>query len=449
MNRPRFGGLWQDRDFLRLWAGESVSLLGAQVTQLALPLAAVYQLHASSTQLGLLNAANYAPFLGLTLFIGVWADRRRRRPLMIGANLGRAVLVGTVPLCAALGALNIWYLYLAALAIGVLTVVFDVSYQSYLPSLIDHDHLVEGNSKLSASSSVAQIGGPALGGLLISWMSAPIALLVNCVSYLVSVGSLSTIRRAEPLPEQPAERVSTARSIAEGLRMVLRNASIRAIALEAGTYNLCWMSLQTVFVLYAARHLGMSPGTIGLVLGAGAIGSLLGALGAGWLKERLGLGRAVMLELALCCCAPVLIPLAPGRGALSYALYITAFALCGLGSTMSTIHVVSLRQVITPPHLLGRVNAGCRFIAWGPLPLGALIGGWLGDEVGLRPTLWITAATFVLALLWVAFSPVRGLKDFPTDLPHQRTSASGSASASGSEDVDVEAAAAAAAPSPS
>ncbi|WP_181442268.1 MFS transporter [Streptomyces tateyamensis] len=422
MKRPSPGGLWQDRDFLRLWAGESVSQLGAQVTQLALPLAAVYQLHANSTQLGLLNAASYAPFLGLTLFIGVWADRRRRRPLMIGANLGRALLVGTVPLCAAMGALTVWYLYLAALAIGVLTVVFDVSYQSYLPSLINTEQLVEGNSKLSVSNSVAQIGGPGLAGLLIGWLTAPLALLVNCASYLVSVGTLSTIRRREPAPEQPAERVSTVRSIAEGLKVVLGNASIRAIALQAGTYNLCWMSLQTVFVLYASR-LGMRPGTIGLVLGVGAVGSLLGAVGAARLKERLGLGRAVLAELLLCCCAPLLIPLAPGRGALSYALYVTAFGLCGLGSTMATIHAVSLRQVITPPQLLGRVNAGCRFIAWGPLPLGALIGGRLGDTLGLRPTLWITAGTFLFALLWVALSPVVRLRDFPTDLPHQRDAA--------------------------
>ncbi|MFI6448452.1 MFS transporter [Kitasatospora sp. NPDC050543] len=419
MRAPRFGGLWRDREFLKLWSGEAVSQLGAQVTQLALPLAAVYQLHASSTQLGLLNSASYAPFLGLTLFIGVWVDRRRRRPLMIYGNLGRALLVGSVPLCAALGVLRIEYLYLAAAAVGTLTVLFDISYQSYLPSLIEREQLVEGNSKLQATSSIAQIGGPGLAGLLVGWITAPMALLFNALSYLVSVAGLLAIRRPEPHPAPVRERTSTARSIAEGLRMVFGNASIRAIALEAGTYNLCWMSLQTVFVLYAARELGMGPGTIGLVLGVGAVGSLVGALAAGRLKQRLGLGRAVIAELVLCCGGPMLVPLAPGTGVLSYAMYVAAFACCGIGSTMSTIHVVSLRQVITPDHLLGRVNAGCRFIAWGPLPLGALIGGYLGDAVGLRTTLWVTAAGFLLALLWVAFSPVPALKDFPTDLPHQ------------------------------
>ncbi|WEH35265.1 MFS transporter [Streptomyces sp. AM 4-1-1] len=435
MRSGRFGGLWRDREFLKLWTGESVSQMGAQITQLALPLAAVYQFEASSSQLGLLNAASFAPFLGATLFIGVWVDRRRRLPLMIWSNVGRALLVGSVPLCAALDVLSIGYLYVVALLIGVLTVLFDVSYQSYLPSLIRREQLVEGNSKLQATSSLAQIGGPGLAGLLVGWLTAPVALLANAFGYVVSVAGLLAIRRPEPAPAVPVQRVSTARGIAEGLRMVFRNAPIRAIALEAGTYNLCWMSLQTLFVLYAARELGMGPATIGLVLGIGAVGSLVGAVCASRLKDRLGLGRAVIAELVLCCAAPVLVPLAPGAGPLSYTMYVTAFACCGIGSTMSTIHVVSLRQVITPDHLLGRVNAGCRFIAWGPLPLGALIGGYLGDAVGLRPALYITAFGFLFALLWVVFSPVPALKDFPAGPPPEpTTTASGPPSDTGATD---------------
>ncbi|MEV7970157.1 MFS transporter [Sphaerisporangium sp. NPDC088356] len=414
MRGPRLGGLWRDPEFLKFWSGEAVSQLGAQVTQLALPLAAVYQLDASSVQLGLLNAAGYAPFLGATLFVGVWVDRRRRRPLMISSSLGRALLLGGVPLCAALGVLRIEYLYATALLAGVLTVLFDVSYQSYLPSLISRDRLVEGNSKLQATSSIAQIGGPGLAGLLVGWLGAPTALLTNAVSSLFSAASLIAIRRPEPHPALPERRVSTWRSIGEGLGLVFRNGSIRAIALQAGTYNACWMSLQTVFVLYAARELRVGPGTVGLLLSFGAIGSLLGAFCAGPLKERLGLGRAVVAELLLCCGAPVLIALSPGAGPPGYAMYVAAFALCGIGSTMSTIHAVSLRQAITPDRLLGRVNAGCRFVAWGPLPLGALAGGALGDAIGLRPTLFVTSLAFMSALLWVVFSPVPALVDFPS-----------------------------------
>ncbi|MET8412875.1 MFS transporter [Streptomyces sp. NPDC005195] len=438
MRTLQFKGLWRDREFMKLWSGESVSQMGAQVTQLALPLTAVYQFDSSSTQLGVLNAASFAPFLGATLFIGVWVDRRRRLPLMIGSNIGRALLVGSVPLCAAFDVLNMWYLYAAALAIGVLTVLFDVSYQSYLPSLIERDQLVEGNSKLQATSSIAQIGGPGLAGLLVGWLTAPVALLANAFSYLVSVAGLLAIRRPEPAPAVPERRLSTTRSIGEGLRMVFDNATIRVIALQAGTYNFCWMSLQTVFVLYAARQLSMSPATIGLVLGAGAVGSLVGAMGAGRLKERLGLGRAVIAELVLCCAAPILVPLAPGGGLLSCAMFVAAFACCGIGSTMSTIHVVSLRQVITPDQFLGRVNAGCRFIAWGPLPLGALSGGFLGDVIGLRPTLYVTAFVFLLAPLWVIFSPVPRLRDFPEPAPTEpahEPAVTGAGSSAGPEET--------------
>lgn len=418
MRLLRPGGLWRDADFLKLWSGETVSQFGAQMTQLALPLAAVYQLSARPQQLGLLNAASYAPFLGLSLFIGAWVDRRRRRPLMIGANLGRAVLAATVPLFAALGLLRIGYLYGVALALGTLTVLFDVSYQSYLPSLIGREHLVEGNSKLQASASVAQVGGPGVAGVLVAWVTAPMVLLVNAGTYLVSMGTLLAIRRREHAPDRPGVRESTFRSIAAGLRLVLGNSLIRACALQAGTYNFCWMSMQTVFVLYAARELRLGAGTIGFLFSAGAVGSLAGAIGAGWFKRRLGLGRGIVVELLICCCAPVLAPLAPGASPLALVMYAGTFGLCQVGATMATIHVVSLRQAITPDHMLGRVNAGCRFLAWGPLPLGALAGGVLGGAIGLRPALWASALSFVLALLWVVFSPVPRLRDFPV-LPAQ------------------------------
>lgn len=410
---PRPGGLWRDRDFLTFWSGEAVSQMGTQVTQLALPLAAVYGLHAGSAQLGLLNAAGYAPFLGATLFIGVWVDRRRRRPLLIGSSLGRAALVASVPLSAALGLLSMGYLYVTALLVGTLTVLYDVSYQSYLPGLVPRERLVEGNSRLQATNSIAQIGGPGLAGLLVGWLSAPTALLANALSGLVSAATLLAIRKPEPRPVVPPGRVSTVRLIREGLAQVFTVGEIRAIALQAGTYNFCYLAMQTVFVLYAARELTMPPGTIGLLLGVGAVGSLLGAFAAGPLKNRLGLGRALVAELVLCCAAPALLPLAPGATPAGHVLFAAAFAGTGAGCTMSTVHAVSLRQAVTPPHLLGRVNAGCRFLAWGPLPLGALAGGWLGDVIGLRPTLTVTAVAFLTPLLWVVFSPVPALKDFP------------------------------------
>jgi len=409
----RLGELWRDREFLKLWTGESVSQLGAQVGALALPFAAVYELNADAKELGFLNAASYAPFLLVSLFVGVWVDRRRRRPLMIWSNAGRAVVVASVPLCAALGVLHLAYLYAAALAVGTLTVLFDVSYQSYLPSLIDRGHLVEGNSKLQASNSLAQVGGPALGGLLVGWLTAPVALLVNAGSYLVSTASLLAIRRTEPVLAPAAERTSMGRSIAEGMRLVLGNATLRACALHSGTYNVCWLSMQTVFVVYAARTLDLGPRLIGLVLGVGAVGSLVGAMAAQRLKERWGVGPAIILGGVVCCAAPLLIPAAPGNGLAALAMFTLAFSGCGLGGTVATVHIVSLRQAVTSAAVLGRVNAGCRFLAWGPLPLGGVAGGYLSDTLGPRTALLITGFGFLSALLWLVFSPVPRLRDFP------------------------------------
>lgn len=413
MRRPTGGALWRDAEFLKFWAGEATSQIGAQITQLALPLTAVLTLQASSSQVGLVNAASYAPFLLVTLFVGVWVDRVRRRPVMIAVNAARTLLVSTVPLLAVLGALRIEFVYVVALLIGVLTVVFDVAYQSYLPVLVGREHLVEGNSKLQGTSSLAQIGGPGLAGLLIGWVTAPIALLVNGFTYLVSVITLVIIRRPEPAPVAPEQKTGLWRSLAEGVTFIWNSAHLRACALQSGLYNLCWMSLQTVFVLYAARQLALSPGTIGLLLGTGAVGSLGGSFVAQWLKRVMGLGRAILTALLLCCVSPVLIPLTSGSGAVALALFVGSFALIGAGGTMANIHIISLRQSITPEYLLGRMNAGYRFVSWGTLPLGALLGGWLGDLIGLRETLLVTAIVFLTPVLVVLASPVWRLKDFP------------------------------------
>ncbi|MFI5616754.1 MFS transporter [Streptomyces sp. NPDC051567] len=409
--------LWRDAEFLKFWSGEAISQVGAQVTTLALPLTAVLALDASSSQVGFVNAASYAPFLVVTLLVGVWVDRVRRRPLMIMANVGRALLVGAVPLLAVLDLLRIEYVYVAALLIGVLTVVFDVSYQSYLPTLVGKQHLVEGNSKLQGTSSLAQIGGPGLAGLLIGWVTAPYALLINAVSYLVSVVTLLAVRRPEPAPAPQRERAGIKESVVQGIRIIWDSPHLRACALQSGLYNLCWMSLQTVFVLYAARTLGFSPGTIGLLLGTGAVGSLAGSFAAQWLKRSIGLGPAILTALLLCCLAPAVIPAAPANdGMLSLVLFVATFALIGAGGTIANIHIISLRQSMTPDQLLGRMNAGYRFVSWGTLPLGALLGGWLGDLIGLRETLAVTAVAFLSAVLVVLKSPVWRLREFPAQI---------------------------------
>jgi MFS family permease len=406
------GQLWRNPDFLTFWTGETFSQVGAQITQLALPLTAVYTLKISTAGLGLLNAASFAPFLGFSLLIGVWVDRLRCRPLMIASNVGRCVLVGSIPLLALLHALHLGYLYLAALAIGVLTVLFNVAYQAYLPALVDRDNLVEANSKMQVTSSVAQIGGPGLAGLLIQLLSAPLALSVNAGTYLLSLGTLAGIRRPEPAPA-PRERRRFWHEIGEGLRFVFADGRLRACALQSGVYNLFWMSLQTLFLLYAARRLHLSAGAIGLILSTGAMGSLLGSLAASRVKTILGLGPAIVAEVALCCLAPVLIPLAAGPRPMVTGLFVAAIALAGLGATMANVHIISLRQTITPDVMLGRMNASYLFVSWGCLPLGGLLGGALGGTVGLRDGLFLTAAGFTIAIALIVFSPIPRLRDLP------------------------------------
>jgi MFS family permease len=406
------GQLWRNPDFLTFWTGETFSQVGAQITQLALPLTAVYTLKISTAGLGLLNAASFAPFLGFSLLIGVWVDRLRCRPLMIASNVGRCVLVGSIPLLALLHELHLGYLYLAALAIGVLTVLFNVAYQAYLPALVDRDNLVEANSKMQVTSSVAQIGGPGLAGLLIQLLSAPLALSVNAGTYLLSLGTLAGIRRPEPAPA-PRERRRFWHEIGEGLRFVFADGRLRACALQSGVYNLFWMSLQTLFLLYAARRLHLSAGAIGLILSTGAMGSLLGSLAASRVKTILGLGPAIVAEVALCCLAPVLIPLAAGPRPMVTGLFVAAIALAGLGATMANVHIISLRQTITPDVMLGRMHASYRFVSWGCLPLGGLLGGALGGTVGLRDGLFLTAAGFTIAIALIVFSPIPRLRDLP------------------------------------
>jgi MFS family permease len=407
--------LWHNGDFIKFWSSETVSQLGNQVTLLALPLTAVLTLDASAGQMGLLNAASYLPFLVLTLFVGVWADRSRRRPLLIASALCRATILFCIPILAALDRLNIGLLLLGALLLGVFTVLFEVTYQAYVPSLVDRDHLVEANSKLQVSASATQMGGPALGGALVQWLTAPVALLVDAFSFLFSAAGMLAIRRTEPTPEREEQDNRVWTAIMTGLRFNFRDRSLRACVLEAGTYNLFWLVLQTVFLLYATHQLHLSPGAIGLALGCGAVGSLVGSLVAKRIADVYGIGTTITGSAVLGCAAPVLVPLASGPRPLVLATLVVSFFIGGAGETVTNIHVVSLRQSLTPSTMLGRMNAGYRFVAWGTVPIGALIGGALGELIGLRLTLFVAVAGLLLASLWLVASPIRAMHGLPTE----------------------------------
>jgi MFS family permease len=325
----------------------------------------------------------------------------------------------SIPLLAWSDALTMGYLYLAALVLGGFTVMFEVTWQAYLPGLVERDELLEANSKLQVSTSAAQVGGPALGGWLVGVLTAPVALILDACSFLFSAATLAAIRRPEP-PREPAAgtpRQPVLRGIGQGLRFTLGDSRLRPCMLEAGTYNLFWLVLETTFLLYATRQLGMSPALIGLVFGGGAVGALAGSLVAGRISTRLGVGTTVTLSMILGCAAPLLVPLADGSRPVLTAVLLLSFFVGGAGTTVANIQVVSLRQAITPDLMLGRMNASYRFVAWGTVPIGSLLGGWLGGAIGLRPTLTIGALGLLASAGWIVFSPIRRLHDLPAAEP--------------------------------
>ncbi|MGI8553664.1 MAG: MFS transporter [Dehalococcoidia bacterium] len=403
-------GLWRHSEFNKLLAGQTISLFGSQVTFLALPLTAVLTLKANAAQMGLLGAAQYLPFLLVGLFAGVWVDRRRRRPILMWADLGRALLLGSIPLVALLGRLQMAQLYLIGFLTGILTIVFDVTHQSFLPALVGREELIAGNSRLQASASIAQIGGPGLAGIVVQIFTAPLAIFVDALSFLVSVLFLSLIRTPEPPVAPRAAGRSIWAEIGEGMRVVVGNPLLRAIAGCTATSNLFSFMMQAVLILYVTRELGMSPALIGIIFGVGSVGALLGSLLAGHVARRFGLGRAIIGGIALALFANLLIPLAAKPLNFAVPLLIAVELVGGIGSAVYNINQVSLRQSITPDRLLGRMNASMRFIVWGTIPAGSLIGGFLGKAIGLRPTITVAVIGDLLAILWVPLSPVRTLR---------------------------------------
>ena len=413
--RFRLTGLWRHPDFVILWTGQTISLVGSQVTFLALPLTAVLVLNATPAQMGFLTAAGALPSLLVGLFAGVWVDRRRRRPILIATDLGRAALLLLIPAAALLGVLRIEYLYAVAFLVGALGLFFEVAHHSFLPSLVGREQLVEGNSKLEISDSVAEIVGPGLAGGLVQLVTAPIAIAVDAISFLISALFLGLIRTPEPTPKPPDEQQNILGEAVDGLSLVSRNALLRAIAGSMSTLHLFNSVLEAVFVLYVTRELGIGPGLLGLIFASGSVGFLIGALLPGWVTRRFGLGSGIIGGLLLVGLSDLLIPLVGGSVVMVVRILVLMAAqfFFGLGLTIFNIGQVSVRQAVTPDHLLGRMNATLSFIAAGSVPLGGLLGGGLGEMIGLRPTLVLAALGEMLAVLWLILSPIRSLREQP------------------------------------
>ncbi len=407
----RAGGLWGHSAFLTLWGGQTISQLGSQVSLLALPLTAVLVLDATPGQMGFLYATQTVPFLLVGLVAGVWVDRLPKRRILIGGDLGRALLLSWIPLAAVLHVLRIEQLYGLAVLVGLCTVFFDVAYQSVLPVLVGREHLVEGNSKLEIGRSAAQIAGPAIGGALVQLLTAPVAIVVDALSFLVSALFLVRVR----MPNSPPVKVNQGAwtGMREGIEVVLGNPLLRAIAGCTGSSNLFGSALQAVFMLFATSDLGLSPVLLGLALGGGSVGALVGAILVGRLARHVGMGPSIVGGIVLGGLAGVLVALAAGPAMVAAAILATARALLGFGGVVYNVNQVSLRQAITPDGVQGRMNATMRFIVWGTIPIGALLGGFLGEVIGLRGTLVVAAVGALLTPLWVLQSPVRQLRDPP------------------------------------
>lgn len=410
--RSRWGVLWTHADFMKFWAGETVSLFGTQVTSLALPLTAIIVLHATPGQLGVIRFLQTVPFLLLALLIGAWVDRRRKRPVMIGSNAARFVLVGLVPILAVAGALGMPILYLLAFGIGVATVFFDVCWMSYVPSLVGKDQLAEANSKVSTSYAVADVSGPGLGGVLVQLLGAPKAMAADALSYLVSIGTLLAIKTEEPAPERPAERHLLA-EIREGLQLVLGNRYVRATTTQGGLWNFCYIMTDTIFLLYAIRELHFTPSLVGLVIGVGMTGGIIGSALASSFSRRFRYGPTIMIACGFGTLPTFLIPAAQGSRLLLAALFMVAYFLVRFGAVTANVLMITLRQTVTPARLLGRMNAAARTVLYTGGALGAIAAGLLGSTIGLRNTLWVAAVGFALTLTPLLLSPIPTLRELP------------------------------------
>nr|WP_309113776.1 MFS transporter [Saccharothrix sp.] len=396
--------LWSHRDFRLLWAGDTISYFGASVGRVVLPLLAAGTLAATPFQMGLLTAANTAAFLLIGLPAGVWVDRMRRRPIMLTADFVRFGLLMSVPLAWWLGALTLVHLILVALLVGTATVMFDIAYQSYLPVLVGRDQLVEGNAKLTASQSVAEVSGPAVAGGVAQAVGAAKGVLATGVGYLCSALFLMRIHTHEPEPVK-SEKPNLVAEIGEGLRFVFGNRSLRAIVGTTGTANFFGGMGMAVIVLFLARTLNLSDGVIGLILTSAGMGGVLGALTANRWNRRFGQLRVIWLVMLVTQPFGLLIPLGAADWRLVF-VFVGDFAVA-YGAIVYNIAQVSYRQSICPDHLLGRMNASIRFVVWGSMPLGGVVGGVLGGQVGIVGTLWLAMAGQALAVLFVIFSPLR------------------------------------------
>ena len=405
--RPHFTGLWRNADFLKLWTGQTISVFGSMIGGSAMTFTAIIFLHATPLEMAILSAARQVPAFVAGLMAGVWVDRLRRRPILITTDLGRALLLATIPLAAAFGALRIEHLYVVAFGTSLLTLLFDVAYQAYLPALVQREEVLEGNSKLTASASVAEFGGFSLAGWLVQWLSGPATILIDALSFVVSAVSLAFIRRREPAgaPTAAQEPSGVWREIVDGLRVIRRNSVLLAIGITEVLLGIGQGIVGAIISLFMIDGLHFEPGVLGMIWAVGGVTSFLGATFAAAAARRWGAGGAMSGGLLFSGLGTLLVPLAPGPTLLGALLLVGNQVITDPAHTVYLVNEVSLRQRIVPGRLLGRVSATVRFGSLGATLVGAVAGGVLGERTGLRPTLVAGCGLTLAAALWLRLSP--------------------------------------------
>jgi MFS family permease len=390
------GVLRRNADFRRLFLADTISNIGTEVSYLAISLLAVITLQASPFQLGVLQACSTLAFLLVGLPAGAWVDRLAKRPMMLATDFSRFVLYGSIPLAAAFDMLTLTQLFVVVALAGVATVLFDIAHYAYLPAVVERPDLTEANGRFAATHTVAQVAGPGVSGLVVRLVGAPVAVLVDAISYLLSFGYV--LKMSSPEPERTAsEQRHLVAEIKEGLSFLVATPTLRRIALCTAAFNFVGSVEQAITVIFQVRTLGLGAGVIGLLFSISGIGGVVGALTAHRFVNRFGLAAGIRLVPMVCAPFTLLIPLTQNDWRLAF--FCIGFGMLGFSIAIFNVSQNSYRQAAVPPVLLGRVSASLRFLTWGSMPVGALIGGALAGVIGIRPTLWATCVGFVLVVL--------------------------------------------------
>jgi MFS family permease len=406
------GRLWHNADFVKFWTGETVSLFGTQVTYLALPLTAIYTFRASAAEVGVLRFVQLAPYIGLALLFGVWVDRHRRRPVMLWTNVARMALIGLVPVLHLAGWLTMPLLLVIACAVGIASVLFDVSWMPYVPSIVDSRHYVAANAKMAIATSASTVAGPGLAGALVAVLTAPVTLVVDAFSYLFSLVTLLSVHRREPVPPAPPKRHLLA-ELRSGLSCVFGRPLLAWLAFGGFWANFSMVTVWTIFLLYGTYQLRFSSFTLGLIFTISSTGGVIGALVAERVLGRFPLGLAYFFSLSGLLLGPVVIVAAGGPKLVVAGLATASFFITNLGLGVANVVVVTLRQVTTPQSLMSRMTACFRMLLYGGGAVGGLAAGLLASWLGDKNALVLTAVISALAAAALAMSPVTRLRELP------------------------------------